>query len=393
MNTIQKVLTLVGDPNQINTWSNTPYFFLKASQQQNFLDIGLPLQPKNMRCLRLLWNLGMWLRTGEKGGFQYSQVFLKRLFAEANFNTKSVEFISHFPLLPPTPWLNQWKINYYIDATLKQNFDDYGLASIVATKIQKSALTTERKNYLQAERIICMSREAAKSVIEDYNISAAKVHVIPGGANLDENYLSKITNSVESQIAALNPLRLGFIGKDWQRKGLPFLLKIAEILDRKNIRVEVIAIGPRSHELPNHKLLTSMGFVDKFQDMDKFINLVRSFHFGCLFSSAEAFGISNLECLRLGVPVIASRIGGIPDTLPEELGFLFEPNTSPEIVADLLESFVKDPSSYHKLRQKVIARAEEFSWQNTVRKFIEVWQGSEEFLYKKVIGQSSLLAN
>ncbi len=384
MNTIKKVLTLVGDPNQINTWSNIPYFFLKASQQQNFLDLGLPLQPKNMRWLRLLWNLSMWLRTGEKGGFQYSQIFLKRLFAEADFKTKSVEFISHFPLLPPTPWLNQWKINYYIDATLKQNFDDYGLASIVATKIQKSALATERKNYLQAERIICMSREAAKSVIEDYNISAAKVYVIPGGANLDENYLSKITKSVESKIAILNPLRLGFIGKDWQRKGLPFLLEIAEILDRKNIRVEVIVIGSKIHELPKHKLLKAMGFIDKFKDMDKFIQLVRSFHFGCLFSSAEAFGISNLECLRLGVPVIANRIGGIPDTIPEGLGFLFEPNSPPEIIADLLQSFVDNPTSYQKLRQQVIARAEEFSWQNTVHKFIKVWQGSEEFLYDPI---------
>ena len=381
MNTIHRVLTLVGDPNQINTWSNIPYFFLKASRKQHFLDLGLPLEPEKMRWLRILWNLGMWLHTREKGGFQYSLVFLKRLFAQAKLNTESVEFISHFPLLPPTPWSNKWQVNYYIDATLKQNFDDYGLASIVATKIQKLALETERKNYLQAKRIICMSREAAKSIIEDYNISARKVHVIPGGANLDEDHLAKVTKSVESKPDALNPLRLGFIGKDWQRKGLPFLLAIAEVLDSRNIQVEVIAIGPQSHELPNHRLLKSMGFVDKFQDMDKFIKLVRSFHFGSLFSSAEAFGISNLECLRLGVPVIANRIGGIPDTLPEGLGFLFDPNSPPELVADLLESFVDNPSSYQELRQQVIARAEEFSWQNTVRKFIEVWQGSEEFLY------------
>ena len=383
MNKNPKILTFIGDPNQMNTGRkrNTPYFFLKASQKYHFLDHGLPLYPKKMRWLRILWNLVMWLHTGEKGGFQYSTVFLKRLFAQAKFNIESVEFISHFPLLPPTPWSNKWQVNYYIDATLKQNFDDYGLASIIATKIQKLALETERKNYLQAKRIICMSREAAKSIIEDYNISATKVHVIPGGANLDEDHLAKVTKSVESKPDTLNPLRLGFIGKDWQRKGLPFLLEIAEVLDSRNIQVEVIAIGPRSHELPNHRLLKSMGFVDKFQDMDKFIKLVRSFHFGSLFSSAEAFGISNLECLRLGVPVIANRIGGIPDTLPEGLGFLFEPNSPPELVADLLESFVVNPSSYQELRQQVIARAEKFSWQNTVRKFIKVWQGSEEFLY------------
>ncbi|MGK7896152.1 MAG: glycosyltransferase family 4 protein [Xenococcus sp. (in: cyanobacteria)] len=381
MNTMQKVLTLVGDPNHINTWSNTAYFFLKASQKEHFLDRGLPLQPEKISWLRILWNLSMWLRTGEKGGFQYSLVFLKRLFAQVKICTEPVEFISHFPLLPPHPWSNEWQVNYYIDATLKQNFDDYGLSAIIATKIRKIALETERKNYLQAKRIICMSRAAAKSIMEDYKISATKVYVIPGGANLDEDYLSQMTNYIQSESGLFNPLRLGFIGKDWQRKGLVFLLEIAEVLASRNIPVKVIVIGPQPHQLPKHRLLKSMGFIDKFQDMQKFMQIVRSCHFGCLFSSAEAFGISNLEFLRLGVPVIANRIGGIPDTLPEGLGFLFEPNSPPELVADLLESFVNNPSSYQELRHRVIARSEEFSWQNTVRKFIEVWQGSEEFLY------------
>ena len=385
MNKNLKIITLVGDPNQINTWSNTPYFFLKAAQKQNFLDYGLPLKPEKMLWLRILWNLFLWIQSREKGGFQYSQLFLKRLFAQAKINTELVEFISHFPLLPPTPWSNKWQVNYYIDATLKQNFDDYGLSAIVASKIRNIALKTERKNYLQAQRIICMSRAAAKSIIEDYQISATKVYVIPGGANLDEDYLSQITNSIETESGLFNPLRLGFIGKDWQRKGLVFLLEIAEVLASRNIPVEVIVIGPQPHQLPKHRLLKSMGFIDKFQDMQKFMQIVRSCHFGCLFSSAEAFGISNLEFLRLGVPVIANRIGGIPDTLPKGLGFLFDPHSSPELVADLLESFVNNSSSYQELRQRVIARAEEFSWQNTVRKFIEVWQGSEEFLYQNII--------
>ena len=53
--------------------------------------------------------------------------------------------------------------------------------------------------------------------------------------------------------------------------------------------------------------------------------MIRSWHFGCLFSSAEAYGISNLECLRLGVPVLARRVGGIPDTVPEGLGLSLRP--------------------------------------------------------------------
>ena len=143
-------------------------------------------------------------------------------------------------------------------------------------------------------------------------------------------------------------------------------------------------VGPATKELPPHPLVRSLGFIDKSKDTQKFIKLVRSLHFGCLFSSVEAFGISNRECLRLGVPVLATRVGGIPDTVPEGLGFLFEPGSSPAAIADLLKSFVDNPSTYHSLRQRVVAHAEEFSWQKTVRNFIQVWQGSEDFLYDAI---------
>ena len=383
MNKEKRLLTVIGDPNKINTWSNIPYFFLKTGHNLEFMDAGLPLQPEKLRVKRLFWNLLSWLQTKETGGFQYSPVFLKQLFAQVRVNVEQVEFISHFPLLPPSPWLDGWTVNYYIDATLQQNFEDYGFAAKVGQKVREAALKQERENYFQSKRIICMSRSTAKSVVEDYSILPSKVHIIPGGANLDEICMPTIEQLLNS-IPPLTPLRLGFVGKDWQRKGLPYLLQIAEALHEQGITVEVVVVGPASKELPPHPLVRSLGFIDKSKDTQKFIKLVRSFHFGCLFSSVEAFGISNRECLRLGVPVLATRVGGIPDTVPEGLGFLFEPGSSPAAIADLLKSFVDNPSTYHSLRQRVVAHAEEFTWQKTVRNFIQVWQGSEDFLYDAI---------
>lgn len=377
---MQRFLTVVGDPNLINTWSNTPYFFLKAGQEKGFLDAGLPLNPEKLKTQRLIWNLWKLLQTGEKGGFQYSPLFLQQLFAQVQLNSDPLEIISHFPLLPPSPWRSNWNVNYYIDATLSQVFDDYGLGKKISKRIQKEALEQEQKNYLNATRIICMSPWAATSVVNDYGINPSKVHVIPGGANLDENCIPQIDEQSQQPIS-VNPLNLGFVGKDWQRKGLPFLLSIAEILDNRKIAVKVTVIGPQKQDLPNHPLLESMGFIDKSKNLPQYVDLVRRFHFGCLFSSAEAFGISNLECLRLGTPVLATNVGGIPATVPEGLGFLFELESSPAKVADLLESFVVNPESYQRLRKQVADRSSEFSWHQTVNNFIQLWQGSEAFKY------------
>ena len=184
----------------------------------------------------------------------------------------------------------------------------------------------------------------------------------------------------------LRPLRLGFVGKDWQRKGLPFLLEVARILTRRRVSVEVVAIGPAARSLPSATSLQSMGFVDKRSEMGRFIELIRSFHFGCLFSVADASPIANLECLRLGVPVLTRRVGGIPDTVPEGLGYLFEPEAAPDEVADLLAGLVAAPGRYWQLRARVADRADEFSWHRTVECFIDLWEGSAAFSYDQVVG-------
>ena len=144
------------------------------------------------------------------------------MFSQIKFGDKSIEIISHFPLLPPKPWPSSWHVNYYLDATTRQIFEDYGLAAKVSPNVQKEALIQEQRNFQQCERIICMSPWAAQSVVEDYGISPKKVHVIPGGANLDEAKLPDQLLSLDV-LPPLKPLRLGFVGKDWQRKGLPWL--------------------------------------------------------------------------------------------------------------------------------------------------------------------------
>jgi len=154
-------------------------------------------------------------------------------------------------------------------------------------------------------------------------------------------------------------------------------------LDTRDIPVEIVVIGPSSsRRLPRSRLIKYLGFIDKERDMQQFIHIMQSFHFGCLFSSADASPIFNLECLRLGVPVLAFRVGGIRDTVPEDLGFLFEPSSPASKVADLIENYFNNLEEYERLKKKVMSRAGEHSWRNTVDKFIKLWQGSKEFAYE-----------
>jgi glycosyltransferase involved in cell wall biosynthesis len=182
----------------------------------------------------------------------------------------------------------------------------------------------------------------------------------------------------------MKPLRLGFIGKDWKRKNLPFLLDIAESLHARGLDVEVAAAGFDPVFGPKNPLLRSVGFIDKHRNLTEFIAFVRSCHFLCLFSHAEAFGISNREALRLGVPVLARDVGGIRDAVPRDCGRLFEPTASADEIADVIAEYVADCDRYRALRAHVAERSGEFTWDAAVQKMIEIWAGSKAHSYAVV---------
>ena len=362
-------LLCCGDANDLATWSNIPYFLLEAGIGRGLLSGGLALNHERLRWRRRLWNLAQLLRSGKAGGYQYSQDFLKRLLAQANLDpSQPLQFLSIYPLLPPDPWPAHWRVDFYIDATTRQVFNDYGSGGRIAVSFQHQVLERERRAYQAAGAVITRSQWSADSVINDYGINPAKVHVVPGGANLDEAQLALLPAVQPSMYpSAEQPLRLGFLGKDWQRKGGPFLLQLAEALGKRGIPTVIRAIGPDPASLPDHPALQALGFINKQTDTARFVAEVRSWHFGTLFSDAEAFGISNRECLRLGVPVLAHAVGGISSTLPDGgCGEMFPAHSSPGDVADWIAARVSPYEGYLAWRSALAPRWREFTWEAAV---------------------------
>jgi len=363
---MRRLLAVVGDATDRRAWSGIPHHLLRAARPTGFLQGGLALRPGALRGRRALWNLGTLLRTGRYGGYQYSPGFLSALMAQAG-PLEDVELLSHFPLLVP-PGADQ-PVSYYIDATLHQNFTDYGFGKHLPRTVMESALRRERENYHRATHVVCMSRWAAESVRSAYGIGPGKVHVVRAGANLDEERLRSLTLP---DPPSRDVLRLGFVGKDWRRKGLLMLLEVAEELERSGQNTRVVAIGAERDQLPAHPLLEAVGFLDKERDLDRFVSTVGATHFGCLLSSAEALGISTLEFLRLGVPVVGLAVGGIPDCITPDDGILLPGRAEPRQVAQaLLDAW--DPAEYQRLRGGALARAPEVTWAETVRKLSVIW--------------------
>lgn len=375
-----RFLTFIGDTNDASARGGSPRNLVQAGMRAGFFVGGWQLSPERARRRRVLWNLLELLRTGERGGYQFTLDFARQMIAQVPKNQRYGEVVSTFPVFPPADWI-PGQVNFYIDATFNQLFGEYGISHLVSRRVQQDVLARERAQYAAAEHICCMSRWAACAVVESYGVPPEKVHIVGGGANVEES----ATLAFGQRSGPHSPFRLGFVGKDWQRKGLMFLLEVAELLQSMGVAAEVWAAGFDPASGPSHRLLRAVGFIDKRIELERFVKFIYSCDLGCLFSSSEAYGLSNIEFLRLGVPVITRDAGGMADTVPDGCGYVFAADEGPEVVAGWIGAIVAEPEQYRRLAANVAENPQRFGWDGVVERMQAVWHGSKNYSYGKLV--------
>jgi D-inositol-3-phosphate glycosyltransferase len=95
-------------------------------------------------------------------------------------------------------------------------------------------------------------------------------------------------------------------------------------------------------------------------------------------SHSESFGLVALEAMATGIPVVASRVGGLPYVVVDGASGYLVPGHDPDHYADALESILLDPVRADELSAGALKRAGEFSWEVTVDRLLELYRGMVE---------------
>ncbi len=101
-------------------------------------------------------------------------------------------------------------------------------------------------------------------------------------------------------------------------------------------------------------------------------------------SLMEATSVAALECMACGIPVVATRVGGLPEIVDDTVGGLVEPADPPSLARGIVHALQRDDRDQlgMRARQRVVD-----SWSNTrlVRRHIEIYEACIE--QKKLLRQ------
>lgn len=231
-----------------------------------------------------------------------------------------------------------------------------------------------RWKYGRAAVIIAISRAVADAVRRS-GVDASRIVVVPDGTDVHR----VVALASEELLASL-----GVVGR-------PLVVQVAQLVAHKDPLTFVRAIALARQRVPHVEGLLvgdgplrreveaevkSLGLGRALQvvgyrnDAD---TLLASADIACLSSREEGMGSVLLDALAFGVPVAATRAGGIPEVIEDGVTGLLAPVGSPSELADAIVRLAADDALRVRMSTAARARAGDFSTARMAERTLAVY--------------------
>ena len=255
----------------------------------------------------------------------------------------------------------------------------------------------ERTAILAADQVIAVSNGTRGEVLDCYPMDESKLSVIYNGVDVDVFKATDPAPVLKKYHVLQDKPYLLFVGRITRQKGVLHLIHALEHVST-DLQVVLCAGAPDTPEIEAEtqaavrELQKTRSGVHWIREMVPIPDLVRFYSGARLFvcpSVYEPFGIINLEAMATGCPVVASRVGGIPEAVADgETGLLvpfkarpapdFEPEDPAAFAADLAAA-VNRLHGDDALRDRMSAAGrrrveEQFSWPEIARQTLQLYE-------------------
>jgi glycogen synthase len=228
----------------------------------------------------------------------------------------------------------------------------------------------ERAGVAESEAVIVLAPRLAERLV-DAGVPAEKVHVVPSGV-VPADYAP----GPDPLGDAGGRPRVVFVGRLARQKGVSVLVDAVARLRTPGAQVVLVGDGPERRDLEaqaarlglTEERLRFHGFVSH----DQVPAVLTNADLMVLPSVYEELGSVLLEGMQAGVPIVASRTGGIPDAVGRAAELV--PPGDPAALAAAIDRVLADPLRAAAMRARGLQRARRYDWAVLGERILGIYQ-------------------
>ncbi|MGB9791724.1 MAG: glycosyltransferase [Thermacetogeniaceae bacterium] len=225
-------------------------------------------------------------------------------------------------------------------------------------------------NRATCDAAIAVSEAVRENLIRD-GIPPERIEVIPNGVDLEAFRRSGV-----AQREWPGKYLVGVVARLSPEKGHRFFLEAARIIaaDVEGVTFVIVGGGPLEGELKEYSRELGIGervvFAGHRHDIPRVLEQLDVLVLPSLY---EAQGLSLVEGMCMGVPCVATAVGGVPEVISDGVsGLLVEPG-NPEALAAAVMRILRDPSLASRLGEAAQREARRFDARNMAKKVTDLY--------------------
>lgn len=246
---------------------------------------------------------------------------------------------------------------------------DYPLASLAVRRFAQLVITRHvlfplnrlhKLTLSRVARVVAVSNAVARQLQAQRICDVQKIQVIPNGIELKrfEEPLSEATRaSVREKLSVRRSLLVGTVGSFLPIKGHEDFVRAAAIVARRRDDVDLVIVGDdekrnRNHRVFLERLITELDVKDSVHLVDWSEDLSRFYRALDVYvspSHSEAFGLSIVEAMVSGRPVVATATEGAKEIITDNRTGLLVPIGDAERIAEAIAALLKNASERARL--------------------------------------------
>jgi D-inositol-3-phosphate glycosyltransferase len=241
-------------------------------------------------------------------------------------------------------------------------------------------ISAEAVVVADADRVICATEHEKSLLAHLYDADPQRIEVVPLGVDV-ERFKPLDKEDARRQLGFEDARIILFVGRIEPLKGVDILINAAAMLE-SDVECSVLIVGgdesSKAQIAQLQGLASDLGIEHRVAfvgavDHDKLPLFYNAADVCVVPSHYESFGLVAVEAMACGVPVVASRVGGLTGTVKDgETGYLI-PWLCPEPFAERIEMLLDNESLRRNLGEAAREAVGRYRWESVAARVMGVY--------------------